>query len=125
MLYFHDCSNTDPFAVLYLLDRRTNSLVKHGTTVRSSFCILHNIAVFYTESSFSLQELIKDNRSPHWATSVQVDYMFELIQEVTSTPLISYHTMHIQRTQLPVEHFGPFNWFILQFNRLIRGLSLC
>eukprot|EP01031_Cornospumella_fuschlensis_P028727 gene28727-34679_t len=55
----HTFNNTDPFAVLYLLDRRTNSLVKHGTT-----------------------ELIKDNRSPHWATSVQVDYMFELIQEL-------------------------------------------
>ena len=55
----HTFNLTDAFAVVYLHDRQRNVLTKIGTT-----------------------EIIRDNRSPTWATIFTMDYMFESIQNL-------------------------------------------
>jgi hypothetical protein len=51
---------TDGFAVVSVHDKKTNSLIKLGTT-----------------------EVNENNLNPIWATKVTVDYMFEEVQELT------------------------------------------
>jgi hypothetical protein len=64
MLYQDDlilcntCSMTDPFIVIYQMDRTRTNMVKIGTT-----------------------EVIKDNLNPSFTTSIVMDYMFEMIQD--------------------------------------------
>lgn len=52
-------SVTDPFAVLYLVDKAKNQMVKVATT-----------------------EILRDNLNPRWTAHVVVDYMFEVVQEM-------------------------------------------
>ena len=53
-------SNTDPFAVMFVKDRKTGQLVKCGRT-----------------------DAIMDTQTPQWPTQFILEYFFEATQEIT------------------------------------------
>ena len=52
-------SNTDPFCVVYLKDKKTNAQMQVGLT-----------------------DVVMDSQNPDWAQQFVMDYYFEAIQEV-------------------------------------------
>lgn len=70
-----------------------------------------------------LQELIKDTIEPRWATSITVDYMFEIVQEMT---IKVYHAEgnHPLSEEAKHTHLGDVTFVLADLVRAQAGLPL-